>query len=152
RLFSQETMNIARNSFIKKDPATQPQGISGKSLAAARLLGELDPGPFPAVDGYNLTYLKPQATQGVVSDDEYKAPFSAFWYRGLGRVSALTLEADGAYSGAFGRWTSYSDFVNTQVRWLLGDKQPENVFVSVNRDGQDAVVTVELDPETPVPQ
>ena len=152
RLFSQETMSIARSSFIKKDPKTQPDGIPGMKLAGGRLLGELETGPFPGVDGYNLTYLKPQATQGVVSQDEFKAPMSAFWYRGLGRVAALTVEADGQYSGAFGKSSSYADFLITHVRWLLGDRRPDNVFVTVNRDGQDAVVNVELDPDSPVPQ
>jgi Mg-chelatase subunit ChlD len=148
RLFTQDTMNIARNTFIKKE-ADHPQGISGHLLGEARLMGELGSGPFPNVDGYNLCYLKPEATTAVVSADEYQAPWSAFWYRGLGRVAALTLEVDGRYSGQFGHWNKVNDFLITHVRWLLGNASPEDVFLRIDRAGEDAVATVELDPDRP---
>lgn len=149
RLFTEDTMSIARSSFVKKDQKTQPGGISGRLLTDSRLMGELKPGAFPNVDGYNLSYLKPKATMGVVSQDEFAAPWSAFWYLGLGRAAAITLEVDGAYSGQFGRWDNYSDFLVTHARWLLGSDQPDEAFLKVQHEGQDAVVTLELDPDRP---
>ena len=146
RLFTQDTMSVARSSFIKRDD-TQPDGIAGQLVPDARLMGDLGSGAFPKVDGYNLSYLKPDATMGVVSQDDYLAPWAAFWYRGLGRAAALTLEVDGQYSGQFGRWDNYEDFLITHARWLLGGNDPNDAFVALRRDGQDAVVTVELDPE-----
>jgi len=146
RLFTQDTLSVARSTFVQKEE-NQPNGIPGQMLAEARLLGALDSGAFPHVDGYNLSYLKPDATAAVVSQDEYQAPWSAFWHRGLGRVSALTIEVDGKYSGEFGKWNSYNDFLITHARWLLGSGDPRDVFVRVDQQGQDAVVTVELDPE-----
>jgi hypothetical protein len=116
-------------------------------LADIRLMGEFSAGAFPRADGYNLSYLKPDATLGVVSLDEYSAPWSAFWYRGLGRVGALTIEVDGQYTGQFGRWNEYADFLVTQARWLLGGDAPDAAYLTVTREGQDAVVTLELDPE-----
>jgi Mg-chelatase subunit ChlD len=145
RLFTEDTMSIARSSFIQADPATQPNGIPGKATAEARFIGELASGPFPSTGGYNLTYLKPDATQGALSQDEYAAPWSAYWYRGLGRVAALTLEVDGTHSGAFGQWPDYADFCITHARWLLGGEAPGEVFVKLTRSGQDAIVTLELD-------
>ncbi len=149
RLFTEDTMSIARSSFVKKDEKTQPNGISGRLLTDARLMGELKPGAFPSVDGYNLSYLKPNATLGVVSQDEYAAPWSAFWYLGLGRAAAVTVEVDGSYSGQFGRWDNYSDFLVTHARWLLGGDQPDEAFLKVVHEGQDALVTLELDPDRP---
>ncbi|MGE3316680.1 MAG: VWA domain-containing protein [Planctomycetaceae bacterium] len=146
RLFTQDTMNVARSTFIKKDE-TQPAGITGQLMAESRLMGELGTGAFPSVDGYNLSYLKPDATAAVISTDDYKAPWSAFWHRGLGRVSALTIEVDGKYSGNFGKWEYYEDFLITHVRWLLGSANPREVFVQVEQDGQEAVATIELDPD-----
>ncbi|HVW02583.1 MAG TPA: vWA domain-containing protein, partial [Planctomycetaceae bacterium] len=147
RLFTQDTMSIARNSFIKKEGDEQATGIPAKMLADIRLMGEFSVGAFPRADGYNLSYLKPDATLGVVSQDEYTAPWSAFWYRGLGRVAALTIEVDGQYTGQFGRWDEYADFLVTQARWLLGGDAPDAAYLTVTREGQDAVVTLELDPE-----
>jgi Mg-chelatase subunit ChlD len=149
RLFTQDTMSVARSSFIKKDADKQPLGISGQMIASARLMGEFAAGQFPFVDGYNLSYLKPEATLAVVSQDEYAAPWSAFWYRGLGRAAAITAEVDGQYSGAFGKWDEYADFLVTHARWLLGGDTPDDVYLKMERDGQDAVVTVELDPDRP---
>jgi Mg-chelatase subunit ChlD len=145
RLFTQDTMSIARNTFIKRSDE-QPNGIPGRILPQSQLLGELGSGSFPAVNGYNLSYLKPDATAAVVSQDEFLAPWSSFWYRGLGRVSALTLEVDGRFSGGFGRWEGYEDFLITHTRWLLGGSNPNDVFVTLERAGQDALLTVELDP------
>ena len=70
RLFTEDTMSVARSSFVKKDEKTQPQGISGKMLSDIRLMGNLQAGAFPKAGGYNLSYLKPQATMGAVSQDE----------------------------------------------------------------------------------
>src|SRR5690606_18551315 len=89
------------------------------------------------------------ATAAVISSDEYAAPWAAFWYRGLGRAAAITLEVDGQFSGQFGRWDSYEDFLVTHARWLLGGEDPDEVFVDIARQGQDAVITVELDPRRP---
>jgi Mg-chelatase subunit ChlD/uncharacterized membrane protein len=147
RLFTEDTMTVSRSSFVRKDPASQPDGISGQILADSRLMGELLPGEFPKVDGYNLSYVKPKATLGVVSTDEFTAPLSAFWYRGLGRVAALTMEVDGQFTGQFGTWKNYNDFLITHARWLMGSDQPNEAFLKVEHDGQDALVTLELDPD-----
>ncbi len=147
RLFSEDTMAVARSSFIEKDPETQPGGIPGAILSDARLMGELSPGGFPTVGGYNLCYLRPEATAAVISQDEYLAPWSAFWYRGLGRAAAITLEVDGNFSGQFGSWEAYEDFLITHARWLLGGDDPEDIYLTVDRQGQEAVVTLQLDPE-----
>ena len=84
RLFTEDTMSVARSTFVEKDPATQPDGIGGQLIPNARLMGDLpdlSDGGFPNVDGYNLSYLKPDATQRCSRQDEYAAPWSAFWYR-----------------------------------------------------------------------
>lgn len=147
RLFTEDTMSVARSSFIEKDPETQPDGIAAQQVSDSRLIGDWGNSPFPAIDGYNLSYLKPEATMGVVTQDDYRAPLSAFWYRGLGRVAGLTMEVDGQFSGGFSQWEDGPDFLITHVRWLLGGDAPGEVYIALTRDGQDAVATVELDPE-----
>ena len=56
---------------------------------------------------------------------------------------------DGKNTGAFGSWQEASDFLITHARWLLGSTDPDQAFLTVERDGQDAVVTLELDPKRP---
>jgi Mg-chelatase subunit ChlD len=139
RLFAQEAITVARSSFV-----TDPTGA--RALPDMVLLGELPASAFPTVDGYNLTYLRPGATMGVVTTDEYQAPVLAFWHRGLGRVASLTTEVDGQYSQRLNAWKDFQGFAIGLGRWLLGGNPPSGVQASVERRGGQGIVRVELDP------
>ena len=91
RLFAQEAITVARSSFVSEPTATH-------AVSDMVLLGDLPKSKFPNIDGYNLSYLRPGATVGVLTDDEYHAPVLAFWHQGLGRIAALTTEVDGRFS------------------------------------------------------
>ena len=149
RLFTEDAMSVARSNFIEADPETQPNGIPAAPLTDLRMIGELNLSGFPTAGGYNLSYIKPEATAGVISQDEYTAPWAAYWYRGLGRVAAITLEVDGKFSGQFGKWDLYEPFLVTNARWLLGGDNPTAVYLTLQQDGQDALATLELDPNRP---
>jgi hypothetical protein len=140
RLFAQEAITVARSSFI--DAATPTHAVADMVL-----LGDLPRSRFPNVDGYNLSYLKPGATVGVVTDDEYKAPLLAFWHQGLGRIAALTTEVDGKFSRSLNAWPDFGGFSVGLGRWLLGGDPPEGMRASMEREGGQAIVRVELDPD-----
>ena len=139
RLFAQEAITVARSSFV-----TEP--TAARALPDMVLLGELPASPFPSLDGYNLTYLRPGATMGVVTTDEYQAPVLAFWHRGLGRVASLTAEVDGQYSQRLNAWRDFQGFGVGLGRWLLGGEPPSGVQASIERRGGQGIVRVELDP------
>ena len=139
RLFAQEAITVARSSFV-----TEP--TAARALPDMVLLGELPASSFPGLDGYNLTYLRPGATMGVVTTDEYKAPVLAFWHRGLGRVASLTAEVDGQYSQRLNAWRDFQGFSVGLGRWLLGGEPPSGVQASIERRGGQGIVRVELDP------
>lgn len=139
RLFAQEAITVARSSFI-----TEP--APARALPDMVLLGDLPAAPFPSLDGYNLTYLRPGATMGVVTLDDYKAPVLAFWHRGLGRVAALTAEVDGQYSQHLNAWSGFQGFAVGLGRWLLGGEPPATVQASIDRQGGEGIVRVDLDP------
>ena len=142
RLFAQEAITVARSSFI-----TEPTGA--RALADMVLLGELPSAPFPTLDAYNLTYLRPGATMGAVTTDEYNAPVLAFWHRGLGRIAALTAEVDGQYSRRLNAWNGFQGFAIGLGRWLLGGEPPSGVQATIERQGGQGVVRLELDPARP---
>jgi Mg-chelatase subunit ChlD len=139
RLFAQEAITVARASFVTEPTATH-------TLPDMMLLGELPASAFPVVDGYNLTYLRPGATMGVVTKDEYKAPVLAFWHRGLGRVASLTADVDGPYSQRLNAWRDFPGFTIGLGRWLLGGQPPAGIQATLERQGGQAIVRVELDP------
>jgi hypothetical protein len=140
RLFAQEAITVARSSFV-----TEP--TAAHTLADMVLLGDLPASPFPTVDGYNLTYLRPGATMGVVTTDEYRAPILAFWHRGLGRIASLTAEVDGQYSRHLNAWNGFQGLAVGLSRWLLGGAPPAAMQASIDRRGSEATVRVELDPD-----
>ena len=142
RLFAQEAITVARSSFV-----SEPTNV--RTLADVVLLGDRPSSPFPTVDGYNLTYLRPGATLGAVTTDDYAAPLLAFWHRGLGRVAALTAEVDGKYSSRLNAWGGFAPFSVGLGRWLLGGDPPVGVQATIEREGSQGIVRVELDPDRP---
>ena len=142
RLFAQEAITVARSSFVTEPTTT-------RALPDMVLLGDLPSSAFPGVDGYNLTYLRPGATMGVVTTDDYQAPVLAFWHRGLGRVAALTAEVDGRYSSRLNAWRDFQSFSVGLGRWLLGGDPPSGVQASIERRGGQGVIRLELDPSRP---
>jgi hypothetical protein len=139
RLFAQEAITVARSSFVTEPTPT-------RTLPDMVLLGELPASPFPSVDAFNLTYLRPGATLGAVTTDDYNAPVLAFWHRGLGRVAALTAEVDSSHSRRLNAWGGFPGFAIGLGRWLLGGDPPSTVQATVERQGGQGVVRVELDP------
>jgi hypothetical protein len=142
QLFAQEAITVARSSFV-----TEPTKV--RTTPDLVLLGERPATAIPAVDGYNLTYPRPGATLGAVTIDEYSAPLLAFWHRGLGRIAALTAEVDGKYSGRLNAWSDFPSFSVGLARWLLGGDPPAGVQATIEREGSQGIVRVELDPDRP---
>ena len=88
RLFAQDTFVVARSTFLEEPTPIQTDGglvsLTGKRFEAP-----------PSIGGYNLCYLRPEASLAAVSVDEYKAPVVAAWQAGAGRALCYTGEADG---------------------------------------------------------
>ncbi|NNJ24582.1 vWA domain-containing protein [Alienimonas chondri] len=144
RLFAQDALAVVADTFVTAETAA---GIPGEFAGGSALVGELGGGAFPAVGGYNLTELREGGSLTARTRDQYDAPLAAAWYRGLGRVAALTFPLDGENGGPVSRWTGLNDFLSTHGRWLLGGGDGGGAFLTVAREGRTATVTVELDPE-----
>jgi Mg-chelatase subunit ChlD/uncharacterized membrane protein len=140
RLFAQEAITVARSSFVDAPTPT-------RSVSDMVLLGDLPRSRFPTIDGYNLSYLRPGATVGVVTEDEYHAPVLAFWHQGLGRIAALTAEVDGKFSKSLNAWNDFGAFSIGLGRWLLGGDPPQGMRATIEREGGQGVVRVELNPD-----
>lgn len=137
RIFSQETIAVARATFIDSETKTNPGG----DLA---LLGE-PPTGTPTLGGYNLVYLKPQASVGMLTDDENKAPIVAFWPRGAGRAAVFTAEVDGEYTDQLKAWGGARALYEQLVRWTLPPKDvAQGAVVRALRKGNDLHVTLDF--------
>ncbi len=127
-LFEQETVAVARSAFIDEPTGVNPT-VGWLELAARPL-------DWPAtVDGYNLSYLRPDATSAAFTQDEYTAPLVAFWQRGAGRAAAISFPLGGPDSARVRAWPQYGDFLQTLARWLLGDALPPGLGLRTEVDG-----------------
>lgn len=127
-LFEMETATIARSAFIEEPVAVR--GTPGWAEIAAEPLDWL-----PQVDGYNLSYLKPKASQAAVSGDEYAAPLLAFWRRGTGRVATVAFPLGGDFSSLARNWNGYGGFAQSLTRWLMGPPLPSGFGLKADVDG-----------------
>jgi hypothetical protein len=114
-LFLQDTFVVARTSFVEElTPVRLTPALA--SLTPARFV------PPPPVGGYNLCYLRPGASLGAVTADEYKAPLVAFWQAGAGRVACYTGQADGEFVGPIATWEDIGSLHASLVRWAAGSE------------------------------
>ncbi len=127
-LFAQETVAMARSAFLKEPVGVKP--TAGWLELAAKPLPWL-----PEVDGYNLSYLKPDATAAAFTSDEYAAPLVSYWQRGLGRTAAVSFPLGGEYSAKVRGWSEYGDFLQTLARWLMGSEVPAGLALRPRVDG-----------------
>ena len=127
-LFAQETVALARSAFL--DEPVVVKGTPGWMEMAGGALEWM-----PKADGYNLSYLRPGATQAAVSGDDYAAPLVAFWQRGAGRVAAVSFPLGGDFSSLTRSWKSYGGFTQSLARWLMGEAVPPGIGLRTAMEG-----------------
>jgi Mg-chelatase subunit ChlD len=142
RLFAQDTFVVARSTFL--DEPTPVQATPGLTALTNKPYEITQP-----VGGYNLCYLRPEATLATVTLDEYKAPLTAGWQAGLGRVLCYTGEADGQYTGDIARWKDFGDYLTSLARWTAGQAGPLGDGMVLTQEVKNgvSVIQLHLDPE-----
>ena len=145
RIFSQETIAVARSTFVEEKTGTK----LGPDLAQ---LGKWPTADVPSLGGYNLTYVKPQASVALRTIDGNEAPVVTMWPRGAGRVAALTAEVDGAFTGDFRAWGAQRALLTQLVRWTMPPlAQQVDAVARASLTGSDLHVTLDFDPNAPPP-
>ncbi len=123
------SQSVLRGNF--RPIQTQPSPI---------LLG-FDPEELPNLDGYAFAEEKPDAQVDIRSDRD--DPILSKWQYGLGRVVAWTADDGADFAAAWPTWQRYDEFWAGMVRWALPDPENRPIQVSVERDGPEALVTVD---------
>lgn len=135
QLFAMETVTVARSAFLTDPVATTATGnwaeVSNQSLDW-----------LASVDGYNLSYARPDAAVALASKDEYAAPLVATMRKGLGRSAAVSFPLGGEYSAAVRAWPRYGDFLKTIARWLVGPDLPAGLGLSHRLEGSRLTVNL----------
>lgn len=136
RLFAQDTLLAARATFVEEPVSTRT--ASGFLTVAAWA-----PGPWAALPGHNLTYLRPGAALGAVTEDENSAPILATLQAGLGRTAAFCGQVDGEFGVGAAEWPRVADALATLTQWVADAEAGEDWYSTVRREGREARVSVE---------
>ncbi len=141
-LFEMETATIARSAFLEEPVSVK--GAPGWAEVAAEPIEWL-----PKVDGYNLSYLKPKASQAAISGDEYASPLVAFWRKGTGRVATVAFPLGGEFSASARAWDGFGGFSQSLARWLMGPPAPPGIALKTGVDGSRVKVDLFYDAADP---
>ncbi len=139
RLFNQETLTIARSTFVDIPTAA----TVGPDVA---MLGDVPSPAGVSFGGYNVTYLRPNASVALRSADEHVAPLVAFWPYGRGKTAVYAPEVDGEYAGAAARWAGRSAWLGGLLRFLKSAAvgAEGRAVVRTRLLGKEAVVTIDV--------
>ncbi|MEI6971619.1 MAG: VWA domain-containing protein [bacterium] len=142
RLFAQDTFTVARSTFVEEPTPLKCTGTMPTLVARTF-------GPPPALGGYNLCYIRPEAMQAAMTMDENAAPVVAAWHAGSGRVLCFTGEADGKYAGSFAKWNEAGAFYSSLARWTAGNLRglPDGILPRQRIQRGSCIVELHLDPE-----
>lgn len=137
-IFAQETVSVARSTFIDESLFTQATGgwfeISNQNMKWPETL-----------DGYNLSYLRDGDTVSLKSADEYNAPLIATGRRGIGRTAAISFPLGGEFSEKVRAWPAVGDFMQTLNRWLMGEDLPSGIGIRTQLRGTQLTINLFYD-------
>ena len=142
RLFAQETVLIARSSWINE--VTPLQAHAHLNL----LIGQQSvfENTWPQANGYNLCYLKGDADEYVRCAGDPSAPGIAAWRIGAGRSIAIPFAIDDSTNAALIGWPGYAPLLASLVRWCAESQAQDLGLLRAQRFGDRLHVQLELDP------
>lgn len=142
RLFAQETMLVARSSWIGDPTPLQAKARIGVDLGNETAFTDT----WPTVAGYNLTYARDRAQVWAMAQGDPAAPALAAWHIGGGRSVAVCIDLDDPKAETLLQWQGYAPLVAGVVRWAGGGGEAGPGQLSAERAGRSVTVRLELDP------
>jgi Mg-chelatase subunit ChlD len=136
QFFTADTISYVRQNFI-----TEPAPMSIKS--AAYIISPDQKWADFTCSYYNLMFPKPGSDVAIRTADDDSAPILAFWQRGVGRVSALALDAEGPFTSI----PHYGDITLSSVRWIMGSNIYDNLLIKTSSEGSYARIRMEVSSE-----
>ena len=137
KLFAMDTMLATKSSFkeepVEIDTVLGLTGIGGRKYSN-----------FPKLDGYNITYFKKEAQNGLqTKNTEPIDPILAYQHYGLGMTAAFMGQIDGSYGGSLQSWTQYTPFFIELIQSISASHPPSLPYAGVQQEGLRQVYTIE---------
>lgn len=137
KLFAMDTMLATKSSFkeepVEVDTILGLTGIGGRKYSN-----------FPKLDGYNITYFKKEAQNGLQTrNTEPTDPILAYQQYGLGMTAAFMGQIDGSYGKSLQQWSKYTPFFIELVQSISASQNPSLPYAGVQQEGLQQVYTIE---------
>ncbi len=142
RIFTEDTFVMARSTFVDQ-PTRMRYTPAAQLLPSAEKFGD-----STEFGGYNVCFARAGSDVILVSEDEFRAPVAAVGQAGLGRVSVLTAEVDGEYTGKFAQDPAAGHLLGALAAWMATPEQTgEDFLVTQTLSGGAHRIELFLDPE-----
>jgi len=132
-LFVQDTKDVSRTSLMEE--AFRP--VVKQRIEAVR---GIEFGNAPPLLGYAAVKAREDAEVFLVTEDD--APILARWQVGLGRTVMFASDVKNRWASGWLEWSGYGKFWTQLVRDTLRTELAEQVSFAVEREGEQAVVTL----------
>ncbi len=144
RLFAQDTFVVARNTFLD-----EPTRIKATAGLASLTDTNFDMPAGLSIGGYNLCYLRPEATLATVTVDEYRPPWRRPGEREPGGWCATRARRMANMPAIWPAGTRVGDYFTSLVRWVAGSSGPLGQGMLLTQEVKDGLnhIQLHLDPE-----
>lgn len=151
QLFAREALVASRAAYIAETTAV-------RARAELLQLGDLPLESFPAVPGYNRTFLRDDAVLGAETllpegaEEDAAAPILAWTWSEHGRTAAFTSALDGPSAAALVAWPGYRQLFGLLTSWLAYGGEEARASARVLRRGADVEIELELEEGAAAPE
>jgi uncharacterized membrane protein len=144
--FTEETFTVPRIFTLETQLASKSTLVEQPFRAVVanpvhEILQDIDWRGAPPLGGYVGTSLKQTGEMLLMTNQE--DPLLAVWRYGLGRAAVFTSDAKPKWGILWVRWRDFSKFWAQATRWVLRTNARSDTKATVERRGQDGLVTVE---------
>ncbi|MCB1741012.1 MAG: VWA domain-containing protein [Gammaproteobacteria bacterium] len=139
RIFTSETMVVARGLIVEKSvqPSWRAPGDPIKGFEQTE---------FPPLEGYQLTFARPQAD--VLLDIAAEEPLLVSWRYGLGKSVVFASDLSARWGRHWIQWTGFERFLAQTARWTMRRQGGERLLPEFRVDANQVELTVDaLDAE-----
>ncbi len=136
KIFTAETEQITEDNVIKQPVRAVPAKL-------AEVIAGIDFGSSPPIKGYLPSEARP-TSEVLLKTSDRSEPLLVRWRYGLGRVTLVTSDAQGAWSGDWTGWEGFGMLWPRLVKDTLRSAPPGDIRLRAAQVRGRGVVTVEV--------
>ncbi|MBB6478495.1 VWA domain-containing protein [Spirochaeta isovalerica] len=132
RIFASESFIVSRAHIVEET------FLPGESIRHEIIEGMDE--PFPALDGFVLTYPKSGAMHILTSNENH--PLLSAWNYGLGKTASWSSDFSGRWGSRLVSWDKFPRFAAQLIRWVERPVTEQNLTFSFSGTGNHRILVI----------